>query len=63
LCADQKIGQEQNGFVRVSGTVADTQQLRWWLLGFGDKVEVLAPASLRAEFTQIADAMSGFYGE
>ena len=27
-----------------------TQQLKWWLLGFGERIEVLAPASLRREF-------------
>ena len=27
-----------------------TEQLKWWLFGFGDRAEVLAPQSLRAEF-------------
>jgi predicted DNA-binding transcriptional regulator YafY len=62
LCADQKFGKEQDGFVRVSGTVADTQQLRWWLLGFGDKVEVLEPQALREEFARVARVLGGYYG-
>jgi predicted DNA-binding transcriptional regulator YafY len=62
LCADQKIGKEQNGVVRVSGTVADTHQLRWWLLGFGEKVEVLEPTSLRDEFRRVATFLGNYYG-
>lgn len=37
----QKIGPEEDGFVRIDATVPDTSQLRWWLLGFGDQVEVM----------------------
>ena len=61
LCSDQKIGREEHGFVRISGTVADTHQLRWWLLGFGDRVEVLEPKSLREEFARIAEVLGGYY--
>lgn len=62
LAPDQAIGSpDGNDFVTVQATVADTQQLRWWLLGFGDKVEVLAPASLRAEFAGIAGRLSVAY--
>ena len=35
--------------LRVSATVRDTEQLRWWLLGFGGKVEVIGPAALRRD--------------
>jgi predicted DNA-binding transcriptional regulator YafY len=34
---------------RLMATVKDTQELRWWLLGFGEGVEIIEPASLRAE--------------
>lgn len=61
LCSDQRFGRELEGFVMISGTVADTQQLRWWLLGFGDKVEVLEPAALRREFAGIARNLGGYY--
>jgi predicted DNA-binding transcriptional regulator YafY len=47
LAEDQRIGDEADGRVRVRATVADTPQLRWWLLGFGDAVTVQAPAELR----------------
>ena len=63
LSADQRIGKEQDGFVQVTASVADTLQLRWWLLGFGDKVEVLEPPALREEFKRVAGAMAGYYGK
>ena len=37
---------KQEGWVRITATVHDTSQLRWWLLGFGSQVEVIAPSSL-----------------
>ena len=61
LCDDQKVVPRDDGFVQVSGTVADTHQLRWWLLGFGSHVEVLEPESLRAEFCTIARTMGSYY--
>ena len=57
----QTISPNQEGFVRIEATVANTCQLRWWLLGFGDKVEVLEPEDLRADFAQIAMAMTNLY--
>ena len=57
----QKIGPEEDGFVRIDATVQDTCQLRWWLLGFGDQVEVLEPEHLRAEFAQIAQSLQDMY--
>ena len=46
---DQKYKEEKNGKIRISGTVADTEQLRWWILGFGENVEVIKPKALRDE--------------
>lgn len=57
----QKITPDQDGFVQIETTVANTCQLRWWLLGFGDKVEIIGPTDLRAEFTQTAKAMMNLY--
>lgn len=55
LSDDQRLEPASDGRVRVRATVADTQQLRWWLLGFGDRVEVVAPAALREEFRHVAE--------
>lgn len=54
LSDDQKMVDEGDTHTRVTANVQDTQQLRWWLLSFGAKVEVIAPTSLRAEFAKTA---------
>ncbi|MBF0160526.1 MAG: WYL domain-containing protein, partial [Magnetococcales bacterium] len=50
-----------NGWVRIEATVTMTAQLRWWLLGFGHQVEVVAPESLRQEMAAIARQMVQHY--
>lgn len=62
LSNDQQLQAMEDGRVQISATVIDTQQLRWWLLGFGDQVEVVAPASLRAGFAAIAQRNAERYG-
>ena len=61
LSADQTLQDEPDGWVRLTATVPDTGELRWWLLGFGDGVEVVGPDALRAEFRSIAQAMAAIY--
>jgi predicted DNA-binding transcriptional regulator YafY len=63
LSEDQKLGGESDGRVRLRATVADTPQLRWWLLAFGDAVEVLAPAMIRQWFVATTKAMAAMYDE
>ncbi|MGR3983869.1 MAG: WYL domain-containing protein, partial [Gammaproteobacteria bacterium] len=41
LSADQKVVEKGDGRVLIEASVADTAELRWWLLGFGAGVEVL----------------------
>lgn len=48
LSEDQKI-REQDDAITLTATVADTWQLRWWILSQGDGIEVTAPGSLRKE--------------
>jgi predicted DNA-binding transcriptional regulator YafY len=55
LSKDQKIALLSEDQCRVTATVSDTQELRWWLRGFGAQLEVLKPATLRKEFK--ADAL------
>lgn len=50
LSDDQEITACGNGKVLVSATVNNTQQLRWWILGFGEMAEVISPPTLRHEF-------------
>lgn len=49
LSDDQRLIEEPDGWCRLEATVPDTRDLRWWLLAFGDGVEVLAPEPFRAE--------------
>lgn len=54
LSEDQVITKDKReGWVRISATVHDTSQLRWWVLGFGDQVEVVMPAPLRHALLEI----------
>jgi predicted DNA-binding transcriptional regulator YafY len=61
LSSDQRIQHHPDGSVEFTATVANTMRLRWWLLGFGDRVEVLAPEGLRAEIAQTAAKMMAKY--
>ena len=61
LSRDHRATTQDDGRVLVEATVADTADLRWWLLSFGAAVEVLAPAGLRAEFRSQAQGMAALY--
>ena len=61
LSLNQQIVPDQAGWVRLQATVPNTAQLRWWLMGFGEGVEVLEPASLRQEFVNMAQSLNGMY--
>ena len=61
LSADQKMQDDGDDHVRITATVQDTQQLRWWLLSFGAKVEVQAPKALRVEFAKTAAKLAKHY--
>ena len=60
LSEDQK-DYEVGESVIIEATVLDNLELRWWLQGYGSKVEVLEPASLRNEFAELAKEMSAMY--
>ena len=62
LAPDQKlIPARRRGWMRLRATVPDTMELRWWLLGFGDQVEVLRPKSLRQEIAETVLGMAELY--
>jgi predicted DNA-binding transcriptional regulator YafY len=61
LSDDQELNPKKDGRVEVSATVTDSSQLRWWLLGFGDYVEVVRPKKLRVEFESIAEHLATMY--
>jgi len=61
LSADQTLRKTKTGYYRLTATVPDSDELRWWLLGFGNGVEVLAPKALRSEFKAVAADMARTY--
>lgn len=40
---------ENDMSVTITATVADTPQLKWWLLSFGGGVKVVKPAQLKKQ--------------
>lgn len=61
LAADQRLRPTSDGLYELTATVADTADLRWWLLGFGDGVEVLGPKGLREEIGEMVQNMARMY--
>ncbi len=61
LSDDQKTTGKNDGRMLIEAMVADTAELRWWLLGFGSFVEILGPASLRKEFMKLTEDMRNLY--
>jgi hypothetical protein len=61
LASDQTLKHIDDENHILTATVPDSSEIRWWLLGFGDQVEVLGPAKLREEFAEIARKLSEFY--
>ncbi|MDQ5911511.1 MAG: transcriptional regulator [Pseudomonadota bacterium] len=65
LSADQVITNDEasDGHFRITATVNDTAQLRWWLLSFGSNVEVIEPVELRTEIAHNAYWMHQMYSQ
>ena len=61
LSADQVVEDADADHFRLTATVDGTAQLRWWLLSFGSKVEVLEPEGLREAMAHNAYWMNRMY--
>lgn len=61
LSADQVLMPLDDNHLKLSATVVNTEQLRWWLLGFGARVEILAPAKLRGGIALTAQESFALY--
>jgi len=61
LHGDQQLTECDDGSYLLESIVQDTNELRWWLLGFGSGVEVIAPEYLRDEFKKISNDMAESY--
>jgi len=61
LSHDQKMVHKHDGRIQVTATVKNSLQLRWWLLGFGEYIEVIKPKALRDEFIETTQKLSKLY--
>jgi predicted DNA-binding transcriptional regulator YafY len=56
ISQDQDISEALSGWVTVRASVHDRKDLIWWILGFGDQVEVVSPAETRDRVRTIIDS-------
>ena len=49
LATDQRIAPAEGEACILEATCIDTQQLRWWILGQNDAIEIMAPIELRRD--------------
>ena len=61
ISANQELKQLEDRRYRLKATLPNTSQLRWWLLGFGQGVEVIKPKSLRDEFREMSKNLVNIY--
>jgi len=61
ISTDQRLVPQRDNRVLLTATVPDTAELRWWLLGFGDGVEIVSPKRMRTEFAMIARRLRSIY--
>lgn len=62
VSADQIITAKKVGW-QLQATIGNSYQLRWWLRGYGEMVEVIEPKSLRQEFAEAALATARHYSQ
>lgn len=61
LSANQVLTPQKDGRVLLEAEVIRTLELRWWLQGFGDNVEVLEPKSMLEKFKSITENLTKIY--
>ena len=59
---DEKIDPQPDGSVLYSVTVAGTEEILHWILGFGSEAEILQPPELRERVKAIVTDMNKIYG-
>lgn len=62
IARDQQMSEpDAAGWVELTATVVSDETLRWWLLGFGSRAEVIEPESIRQELAaELASAASRY---
>ena len=63
LSTDQTHQTLNNGNIEIQATVNDSDQLRWWLMGYGSGVEVVGPENLREYLRMEVKALQSAYLE
>lgn len=62
LSVDQTISETDDPeWMMVRATVNDTEQLRWWLFGYANQLEVKSPKSLRRDLSRAFEIASELY--
>ncbi|MFW5838942.1 MAG: helix-turn-helix transcriptional regulator [Planctomycetota bacterium] len=57
----QQVQANEDGSVDYRVQVDGLGEISWWILGYGDQVEVLAPAELRSRIGETASRMAAMY--
>jgi len=57
----QQLTLQDDGRILLEVTITDTLDLRWWLQGFAEGLEVLEPAKMREEFKETANRLVDIY--
>jgi predicted DNA-binding transcriptional regulator YafY len=61
LTREQQLIEQADDSLKLVAQVPNTLQLGWWLLGFGDNVEVLHPVALRRQMSETIANMQARY--
>lgn len=61
LSLDQTISELDGKWILLKATVNNTAELRWWLLGFGNAVEVMKPINLHREMSKVLSQAAARY--
>ena len=61
LSANQTLSRQVDGRFLLKAEIIDTLELRWWLQGFGDNIEVLSPIAMREKFKATALSLQALY--
>lgn len=61
LTDNQSLTVQDDGKLLLEAEISDTQELRWWLSGFGSSIEVVDPNQLRKCFQTEAELIAKIY--
>lgn len=61
IAREQTLTELDGGAVKLVATLPNTPQLSWWILGLGDGVEIIQPASLRNQIVSAIAKMQARY--